>query len=134
MARKGRVKDRDLGMARALENLQRLASSSVEGGILEDAEPYPGGDQVVQVGALYELGQNGPIRSFIRETVDAQVSRYLKMMQQAAKVGKPTMLKRVAAALYRDLRRAVKRKGLYRTGHLFRWQRTRVNDGPVEED
>lgn len=121
-------------MAKALENLQRLSSSSVEGGLLEDAPPYPNGESVVHVGTIYELGKRGQIRSFIRETMDEQQGRYIKMLAQAVKVGKPTMLRRISAALYRDLRRAVKRKGLYRTGHLFRSVRTRVNDGPVTED
>jgi len=134
MARTGRVREKDLGMARALENLQRLSSSSIEGGLLEDAPPYPNGESVVHVGAIYELGERGQIRSFIRETMDEQQGRYIKMLAQAVKVGKPTMLRRISAALYRDLRRAVKRKGLYRTGHLFRSVRTRVNDGPVTED
>jgi hypothetical protein len=122
-------------MARALENLQRLSASSIEGGLLEDAPPYPSGAAVAEVGALYELGQEGHAsRSFLRATIDEQESRYLKMLAAAVKVGKPTMLRRISAALYRDLRRAVKRKGLYRTGHLFRSIRTRVNDGPVGED
>lgn len=136
MARKGKVRDRDLGMAKALEQLNRLAVSSVEGGVFEDAPVYPSnGESVAVVAAIHELGLDGfPMRPFIRETMDAQRARYGRMMEQAARVGKPTMLRRVAAALYRDLRKAVKRKGLYRTGHLFRWTRTRVNDGPAEED